>query len=160
MRSWRDSRRRTEDRRSSVGWESLRSCMARGLRVQASAGSTLVVQVELLPDGRPQILVSSTEFGQGTNTILCQVAAQTLQVPYEQVVIAQPDTQRSSELRPNCCQPHRDDRREACGAGHYTTTGDVTRREWLADESHARTVHEGGDSVSRRAWVVAVLCSL
>lgn len=51
-----------------------------------------VVQVELLPDGKPQLLVSSTEFGQGTNTILCQVAAQTLQVPYEQVLIAQPDT--------------------------------------------------------------------
>lgn len=51
-----------------------------------------VVAVELLPDGRPQILVSSTEFGQGTNTILCQVAAQTLRIPYEQVVIAQPDT--------------------------------------------------------------------
>ncbi len=51
-----------------------------------------LVEVELLPDGRPQILVSSTEFGQGTNTILCQVAAQALQVPYEQVVIAQPDT--------------------------------------------------------------------
>jgi CO/xanthine dehydrogenase Mo-binding subunit len=50
------------------------------------------VDVELLPDGRPQILVSSTEFGQGTNTILCQVVAQTLRVPYEQVVIAQPDT--------------------------------------------------------------------
>src|ERR1700742_563438 len=52
-----------------------------------------LVQVELLPDGRPQILVSSTEFGQGTNTILCQVAADTMQIPYEQVVIAQPDTQ-------------------------------------------------------------------
>ncbi|HZQ45062.1 MAG TPA: xanthine dehydrogenase family protein molybdopterin-binding subunit [Acidobacteriaceae bacterium] len=51
-----------------------------------------VVAVELLADGRPQILVSSTEFGQGTNTILCQVAAQTLRIPYEQVVIAQPDT--------------------------------------------------------------------
>ncbi len=51
-----------------------------------------VVAVELLQDGRPQILVSSTEFGQGTNTILCQVAAQTLRIPYEQVVIAQPDT--------------------------------------------------------------------
>jgi CO/xanthine dehydrogenase Mo-binding subunit len=48
--------------------------------------------MKLLPDGRPQILVSSTEFGQGTNTILCQVAAQTLRIPYEQVVIAQPDT--------------------------------------------------------------------
>jgi CO/xanthine dehydrogenase Mo-binding subunit len=50
------------------------------------------VDVEILPDGRPQILVSSTEFGQGTNTILCQVAAQTLQIPYEQVMIARPDT--------------------------------------------------------------------
>ena len=50
------------------------------------------VDVELLPDGRPQILVSSTEFGQGTNTILCQVAAQTLRIPYEQVAIARPDT--------------------------------------------------------------------
>ncbi len=42
--------------------------------------------------GRPLILVSSTEFGQGTNTILCQVAAQTLGLPYEEVGIAQPDT--------------------------------------------------------------------
>jgi CO/xanthine dehydrogenase Mo-binding subunit len=42
--------------------------------------------------GKPLILVSSTEFGQGTNTILCQVAAQTLGLPYEDVGIAQPDT--------------------------------------------------------------------
>ena len=51
-----------------------------------------VVHIELLPDGRPRILVSSTEFGQGTNTILCQVAAQALQIPYEQIVIGEPDT--------------------------------------------------------------------
>ncbi len=51
-----------------------------------------LVHVELLPDGRAQVVVSSTEFGQGTNTILCQVAADTLQIPYEQVSIAQPDT--------------------------------------------------------------------
>jgi len=51
-----------------------------------------LVHVDVLPDGRPQVLVSSTEFGQGTNTILCQVAAQTLGVAYEDVVIAQPDT--------------------------------------------------------------------
>ena len=43
---------------------------------------------------RPAILVSSTEFGQGTNTILCQVAADALQLPYEDVVIHQPDTLR------------------------------------------------------------------
>ena len=51
-----------------------------------------LVQVDLLPDGRPRVLVSSTEFGQGTNTILCQVAADTLQLPYDNVTIAQPDT--------------------------------------------------------------------
>jgi CO/xanthine dehydrogenase Mo-binding subunit len=51
-----------------------------------------LVHVDLLPDGRPQILVSSTEFGQGTNTILCQVAADALALPYDDIVIAQPDT--------------------------------------------------------------------
>jgi CO/xanthine dehydrogenase Mo-binding subunit len=51
-----------------------------------------LVEIELTPQGQPRILVSSTEFGQGTNTILCQVCAQTLGVPYEDVLIAQPDT--------------------------------------------------------------------
>jgi CO/xanthine dehydrogenase Mo-binding subunit len=45
-----------------------------------------------LQTGLPRLLVSSTEFGQGTNTVLCQVAAQTLGLPYEDVSIAQPDT--------------------------------------------------------------------
>jgi len=53
-----------------------------------------LVEIELTPEGQPRILVSSTEFGQGTNTILCQVCAQTLGVPYEDVLIAQPDTHR------------------------------------------------------------------
>lgn len=51
-----------------------------------------LVHIDVLPDGRPQILVSSTEFGQGTNTILCQAAAQALDLLYEDIVIAQPDT--------------------------------------------------------------------
>jgi CO/xanthine dehydrogenase Mo-binding subunit len=51
-----------------------------------------LAHVEILPDGRPQILVSSTEFGQGTNTILSQVAAETLSLPYDDILIAQPDT--------------------------------------------------------------------
>jgi CO/xanthine dehydrogenase Mo-binding subunit len=53
-----------------------------------------LVEIELTPEGKPSILVSSTEFGQGTNTILCQIAAQTLGLPYDQVLIAQPDTSR------------------------------------------------------------------
>ena len=51
-----------------------------------------VVGVEARADGLIYVLVSSTEFGQGTNTILCQVAATALNLPYEFVRIAQPDT--------------------------------------------------------------------
>ena len=50
------------------------------------------VAIDVTPEGRPRLLVSSTEFGQGTNTILCQVAADALALPYEDVLIAQPDT--------------------------------------------------------------------
>ena len=51
-----------------------------------------VVGVEGRADGRVRVLVSSTEFGQGTKTVLCQIAAETLGLPYEQVGIAQADT--------------------------------------------------------------------
>jgi CO/xanthine dehydrogenase Mo-binding subunit len=39
------------------------------------------------------VLVSSTEFGQGTNTVLCQITAEALALRYEDVGIARPDTQ-------------------------------------------------------------------
>jgi CO/xanthine dehydrogenase Mo-binding subunit len=39
------------------------------------------------------VLVSSTEFGQGTKTVLSQIAAEALGLPYDNVSVAQPDTQ-------------------------------------------------------------------
>ncbi len=51
-----------------------------------------LVGVEADPDGIVRVLVSSAEFGQGTNTVLCQIAAEALDLHYENVVIAQPDT--------------------------------------------------------------------
>ena len=51
-----------------------------------------VVGVEATREGRVRILVASTEIGQGTNTILAQIAAETLKLSYEQIEIAQPDT--------------------------------------------------------------------
>jgi CO/xanthine dehydrogenase Mo-binding subunit len=51
-----------------------------------------VVGIEATADGRVRVLASSTEIGQGTNTILTQIAADTLGLPYDQVEIAQPDT--------------------------------------------------------------------
>jgi CO/xanthine dehydrogenase Mo-binding subunit len=51
-----------------------------------------VVGVEGCADGSVRVLVSSTEFGQGTKTVLSQIAAESLGLPYENVSMAQPDT--------------------------------------------------------------------
>ena len=51
-----------------------------------------VVGVEAGANGSVRVLVSSTEFGQGTNTVLCQIAAEALGLRYEDVGIARPDT--------------------------------------------------------------------
>ena len=52
-----------------------------------------VVGVEGCTDGRVRVLVSSTEFGQGTKTVLSQIAAEVLNLPYEDVEVAQADTE-------------------------------------------------------------------
>ena len=51
-----------------------------------------LVGVEANEQGDLRILVSSTEFGQGTNTILCQIAAETLGIEYDDVQMAPIDT--------------------------------------------------------------------
>lgn len=51
-----------------------------------------VVGVEGCADGDVRVLVSSTEFGQGTKTVLSQIAAETLGLRYEDVSLAPPDT--------------------------------------------------------------------
>ncbi len=51
-----------------------------------------VVGLEATAEGRVKILVASTEIGQGTNTILAQITAETLGIDYDLVDIAQPDT--------------------------------------------------------------------
>jgi CO/xanthine dehydrogenase Mo-binding subunit len=47
--------------------------------------------LELTPRGA-RILVGSTEMGQGTKTVLAQVVAETLGLPYERIEVATPDT--------------------------------------------------------------------
>ncbi len=51
-----------------------------------------VVGVEATAAGQVRILAASTEIGQGTNTILCQIAAETLGLDCDHVEIAPPDT--------------------------------------------------------------------
>ncbi|RZU38998.1 xanthine dehydrogenase family protein molybdopterin-binding subunit [Edaphobacter modestus] len=51
-----------------------------------------LVGVEATVQGDVRVMVSSTEFGQGTNTILCQIAAETLGLEYSDVQMAPIDT--------------------------------------------------------------------
>src|SRR5580658_9942763 len=44
--------------------------------------------IDVTAEGKVRVLVSSTEFGQGTNTVLTQVAAEILGVDYDDVVMA------------------------------------------------------------------------
>ncbi len=51
-----------------------------------------VVGIEATATGNVRILVASTEIGQGTNTILSQIAAEALHLDYQMIELAQPDT--------------------------------------------------------------------
>ena len=53
-----------------------------------------LVGVEACSDGAVEVLVSSTEFGQGTKTVLCQIVAEALGLRCEDVRIVQPDTRK------------------------------------------------------------------
>jgi CO/xanthine dehydrogenase Mo-binding subunit len=51
-----------------------------------------VVEVMAEDDGTIVVLSSMTEMGQGTNTVLAQIAAEALSVDYDQVEVRRPDT--------------------------------------------------------------------
>ena len=53
-----------------------------------------IVDVEAMADGRVRVLTSSTEIGQGTNTIFSQIVAGALGLANDDIEIAQPDTAR------------------------------------------------------------------
>jgi len=48
--------------------------------------------VDVTPDAKVRVLVSNTEFGQGTNTVLTQIAAEALGVHYSDLTMAPADT--------------------------------------------------------------------
>ncbi|HEY1985765.1 MAG TPA: xanthine dehydrogenase family protein molybdopterin-binding subunit [Terracidiphilus sp.] len=48
--------------------------------------------LDVTVDDKVRVLVSSTEFGQGTNTILTQIAAESIGIDYADVLMAPPDT--------------------------------------------------------------------
>lgn len=63
-------------------------------RMKAQAG------VEITAEGRPRILSGSTEIGQGTRTIFCQIVADELGVEFDDVDVEDPDTSRVPDSGP------------------------------------------------------------
>ena len=64
------------------------ACMERGIKTPF--GSAAFVKVN--EDGSVDVLSSTTEVGQGSATVVCQIAAEELGVPLQQVRKASPDT--------------------------------------------------------------------
>ncbi len=100
--------------------------------------SEVAIEIDI-KTGRPLILVSSTEFGQGTNTILCQVAAQTLGLPYEDVVIAQPDTHLVPNSGPTVAS------RTAMIVGKLVERASTQILQKLRDDANLSTPHSPAD---------------
>jgi CO/xanthine dehydrogenase Mo-binding subunit len=48
--------------------------------------------LDVIPEGNVRVLVANTEFGQGTNTILTQIAAEAIGIDYDDVIMAPADT--------------------------------------------------------------------
>ena len=90
-------------KRAGFAKENLRSSIKRGMGIAAfyhGSGFTgsgerylnSLAGVDVTPEGQVRVLVSSTEFGQGTNTVLTQIAAEAMGIGYDNVVMAPADT--------------------------------------------------------------------
>lgn len=63
-------------------------------RMKAKAG------LEITADGRARVLSGSTEIGQGTRTIFCQIVADEIGIDFDKVEIEDPDTSRVPDSGP------------------------------------------------------------
>ena len=86
-----------------------------------------VVGMEAAATGGLRVLVSSTEYGQGTNTILCQIAAETLGLEYDDVSMAPVDTSTSPNSGPTVAS------RTAMIIGKIVQTASLKLRQMLVD---------------------------
>ncbi len=82
---------------ASIGWGDTKSAPGRGLGIavgvtDSEAMPVSVALVRLLADGSVMVMAGSTEVGQGTRTILSQIAAEELDVPVEHVTMQATNT--------------------------------------------------------------------
>jgi CO/xanthine dehydrogenase Mo-binding subunit len=116
-----------------------------------------VVGVEGCADGSVRVLVSSTEFGQGTKTVLSQIAAEALGLPYESVSMAQPDTLEVPNSGPTVASRTvmvvgKLVQSAALGLKQTLTSADLLREPYTADEFHTACQQYVAAHGEFRAW--------
>jgi len=116
-----------------------------------------VVGVEGCADGSVRVLVSSTEFGQGTKTVLSQIAAETLGLPYENVSMAQPDTLEVPNSGPTVASRTvmvvgKLVRSAALGIRQTLISSNLLREDYSADEFRVACQHYIAAHGPFRSW--------
>src|SRR6202167_3029823 len=90
-------------KRAQFAQENPRSAVKRGMGIAAfyhGSGFTgsgerylnSLAGLDVTPEGKVRVLFPGTEFDQGTNTILTQIAAEAIGIDYDDVMMAPPDT--------------------------------------------------------------------
>ena len=116
-----------------------------------------VVGVEGCADGSVRVLVSSTEFGQGTKTVLSQIAAEALGLPYENVSMAQPDTLEVPNSGPTVASRTvmvvgKLVQSAALGIRQTLISSNLLREAYTADEFRAACQHYVAAHGEFRSW--------
>jgi CO/xanthine dehydrogenase Mo-binding subunit len=116
-----------------------------------------VVGVEGCADGSVRVLVSSTEFGQGTKTVLSQIVAETLSLPYEDVSTAQPDTLEVPNSGPTVASRTvmvvgKLVQSAALGIRQTLVSSNLLRETYSADEFRAACQHYVSEHGQFRSW--------
>ena len=116
-----------------------------------------VVGVEGCADGHVRVLVSSTEFGQGTKTVLSQIAAEALGLPYENVSMAQPDTLEVPNSGPTVASRTvmvvgKLVQSAALGIRRTLISSNLLREAYTADEFRAACQHYAAAHGEFRSW--------
>ena len=141
MIGWKKKRaKRTPDRGLGIGC----SVHVNGRRSFGDwDGSSAIVRIN--DDGRATIITGEGEIGQGTLTVLRQIAAEELGLPYDDVDITRPDTDRSALCARRACEPRHLCRRQ-CGQARRR------RRAEAAARRRVRAVQLAAGRADRAQW--------
>jgi CO/xanthine dehydrogenase Mo-binding subunit len=109
------------------------NCHPTGLK---GGGDPSQAQLRLKPDGTIDLLVGAVDIGQGSNTVLRQIAAEALDVPLENITINNSDT----DMGPLCTGTFASRVTFMDGNAVVAAAEDLKReiREWAAEQFEAR----------------------